>query len=181
MTSIFDLQEVNVAEIFDNLTDIVFSPVIFSVAAAVKQPVVQTLIKEGIIISERCKEAVAETAEIFDNIAAEVNTDLIHEKREQFNYSNVQTYLRDSKSEVARDLINVVSDLNGDVGRMTNGVVDLRLLLPLGLGALAMHQLLDKGIELEEIPWYTLAWYAFDAFIKLNNSDDVELSSSINN
>jgi len=60
---------------------------------------------------------------------------------------------------------------------MTNGVADLRLLLPLGFGALALRQVLDKGFELEEIPWYTLAWYAFDSFVKLHNSGKLQQPS----
>jgi hypothetical protein len=59
-----------------------------------------------------------------------------------------------------------MSDLNEQVRQATNGFADLQMLLPLGLGALALKQLLDKGPELEELPWYTLAWYAFDSFKK---------------
>jgi hypothetical protein len=67
--------------------------------------------------------------------------------------------------------MNVVSDVNADVGRITNGVVDLRLLLPLGLSALAIRQLFIKGLQIDEIPWYTLGWYAFDTFLKFNDGD----------
>jgi hypothetical protein len=34
------------------------------------------------------------------------------------------------------------------------GYADLRLLMPLGFGALALRQLWEKDLDLEEIPWY---------------------------
>lgn len=78
--------------------------------------------------------------------------------------------LTDGKSDAAADLTNAVSDLNKRVGQATNGVVDLRFLFPLGLGTLAVRQLLAKGLQFEIIPWYVLAWYAFDSFIKLHGT-----------
>ncbi|MBW4644285.1 MAG: DUF5132 domain-containing protein [Goleter apudmare HA4340-LM2] len=180
MASTLKSQEVNVSEIVESFTAIIFAPLILPVAAAVKQPVVQTVIRGGITLSERCKEAVGEVAEVFENVAAEVNTDLIQERRQQLqqlemnsrNGYTYQIYFQDDISEVSRDVINVMSDLNEDVGRLTNGVADLRLLVPLGLGLLAMRQFIDRGLQLEEIPWYALAWYAFDAFVKLNLEGD---------
>jgi Protein of unknown function (DUF5132) len=171
MSSTFDLPEFNISEIVESLTGIIFAPVILPVASAVKQPVVQTAIKGGIVMSERCKEAVAEAVEIWENVAAEVNYDLIQERREKSN----SPYSNDGKSQVTKDLMNLMSDLNADVGRMTDGVADLRLLVPLALGVLAMRQLLEQGLDFEDIPWYTLAWYAFDAFIKFNNSRELQL------
>ncbi|MBD2413733.1 DUF5132 domain-containing protein [Nostoc calcicola FACHB-389] len=178
MTYISDWPEVNVPEIVESLTAIIIAPVIIPIAAAIKQPVVQTAIKQGITLSEMCKEAVAEVAEVCENIAAEVNAELIHEKQEQFSSRSFETYFNNSKSEVATDLINLVSDLNVDVGQMSKGVVDLRLLVPTGLAALAIHQLINKGLELEEIPWHTLAWYAFEVFTKLNNTSDSQVSQN---
>jgi hypothetical protein len=49
--------------------------------------------------------------------------------------------------------------------------VDLRFLFPLSLSLLALRQLLVKGWQLELIPWYVLAWYAFDSFIKLHPTE----------
>lgn len=72
------------------------------------------------------------------------------------------------KSEVAADLTSAVSDLNERVGQATNGVVDLRLLVPVGLAALAVRELSRTGWEFETAPWYVLAWYSFDSFIKLH-------------
>ena len=67
----------------------------------------------------------------------------------------------------ARAATNVTTTLGGldeRVGRMANGAFDLRLLVPVGLGALAIRQILREGLELEEIPWYVLAWDAFQSF-----------------
>lgn len=178
MIPISDLQEVNVSEIVESLTGIIIAPIILPIAAAIKQPVVKMAIKEGITLSERCKEAVAEVVEVCENIATEINAELIHEKQEEFNSRTFETYLKSSKSEVATDLINVLSDLNADVGQISQGVVDLRLLVPTGLAALAIYQLINQGLELEKIPWYIFAWYAFEVFTKFNNTGDLQLSNS---
>lgn len=50
----------------------------------------------------------------------------------------------------------------------TGGVVDLRMLLPLGLAGLSVRQLTRSGPALAQIPWYVLAYYAFDSFLKLH-------------
>ncbi len=51
-----------------------------------------------------------------------------------------------------------------------SGGTDLRLLVPLGLGALSVRQALRDTPRLGQAPWYLLAWYAFDSFLKLNRS-----------
>jgi hypothetical protein len=82
--------------------------------------------------------------------------------------TDVELPFTQGKSEVAADLTSAVADLNERVGKATNGVVDLRLLVPVGLAALAFRELLRTGWEFEAAPWYVLAWYAFDSFIKLH-------------
>lgn len=168
MATEFDWEKVDGAEIIQSLAAIVTAPIIIPLAATVKQPLVQAAIKEGITLSERCKEAVAEAVEEIENIAAQVNTELIAEKQASYLSGATPKYTANGRSEIARDVMNVAHDLNNDVAKITNGAVDLRLLLPLGLGTLAVTQLLTKGLQIEEIPWYNLAWYAFDAFVKLN-------------
>ena len=78
----------------------------------------------------------------------------------------------DGKSEAASDLTGSLADLNQRVYVATNGLVDLRLLFPLMLGALSLRQLIRSGIQLEVVPWYVLAYYAFDSFIKLHYTQD---------
>ncbi|TVP61212.1 MAG: DUF5132 domain-containing protein [Nodularia sp. (in: Bacteria)] len=177
MTPTFDLQKVNVPEIVESLMTMIFSPLILPVAEAVKQPVVRSTIKESMALSERFKEFVAEVMEEFENKTAELNTNLTLQKQQNFHHRTTQDYVTDGRSSVAEDFVNVMSDLNADVDRMTNGVVDLRLLVPLGLSLFAIRQLLKQGLKLEEIPWYILAWFAFDSFVKLNNKNEVKLVS----
>ncbi len=76
------------------------------------------------------------------------------------------------KSGAADNLVQAVVDLNRRVGESTSGIVDLRLLLPLGFSGLAIYQLLRKGLQFEIIPWYVLAYYAFDSFIKLHYTSE---------
>ncbi len=71
-------------------------------------------------------------------------------------------------SEAAAEITTALAALNQRVNRATDGAADLRLLVPLGFGSLALRQLLLKGIQLDIIPWYVFAWYAFDSFIKFH-------------
>ena len=54
------------------------------------------------------------------------------------------------------------------VSQLTGGRWDLRSIMPLVLGALALRQLLTGAGQITAAPWYVLAWYAFDSFLKLN-------------
>jgi hypothetical protein len=54
-----------------------------------------------------------------------------------------------------------------------HGKADLRTLVPVGLGVLALREVLAGRAA--AAPWYVLAWYAFDSFNKLrpnNQSSD---------
>lgn len=73
-------------------------------------------------------------------------------------------------SEAAAALTEAVAVANRQVDRATEGAMDLRFLVPLGFGTLAVRQLMAEGLQLDVIPWYALAWYAFDSFIKLHYS-----------
>lgn len=76
------------------------------------------------------------------------------------------------RTQTAAGVTNAVADLNQRVAKATDGVADLRVLFPLGLGALAVRQLMVKGLQFDIIPWYVLAWYAFDSFIKLHGTQE---------
>jgi hypothetical protein len=173
MASTFDLEEVNVPEIIESITALIVAPIIFPIAAAVKQPVVQAAIKEGIALSERCKEAIAETTETIENLVAEVNTDLMIRKQEQFDCETEQISFSDERVDLPKELNKAISNINSDLVQMSNGLLDLRLLFPLGLSALAVRQILIRGWQIDEIPWYALAWYAFDSFSKLNLDGEI--------
>ncbi|WP_103123983.1 DUF5132 domain-containing protein [Nostoc cycadae] len=165
MESTFDWEKVNLPEIVDGLTAIIFSPIIVLIAEVIKQPLVQTAIKEGINLSQSYQETVAA-------VTGDVRT---RPTTEEVNYRNGSTspiYLTDGKSAIAKDLLNVMSDFNADVYTMTNGAADLRLIVPLGLGLFALTQLIKQGFKFGEISWYILAWFAFDSFIKLNVTEE---------
>lgn len=83
----------------------------------------------------------------------------------------------EGNSEAAEDMKSTIINLNKRFDRATGGEVDLRFLFPLGLSILAVRQVMVKGLELEIIPWYVLAWYAFDSFLKLNSNSQVLLNS----
>ena len=77
-----------------------------------------------------------------------------------------------SSSSAAAAVMEKATDLNQRVKTATNDAVDLRFVFPLSLGVLALRQLIVKGWQLELIPWYVLAWYAFDSFLKLNSTEE---------
>ncbi|MBD2615783.1 hypothetical protein H6G94_31800 [Nostoc punctiforme FACHB-252] len=76
--------------------------------------------------------------------------------------------ITEGNSEAAVGITNAIVNLNKKVEFATKGEIDLRVIFPLGLSILAVRQLLAKGLQFEIIPWYVLAWYAFDSFIKLH-------------
>lgn len=75
-------------------------------------------------------------------------------------------------SDASTEISRIAADLNQRVKRGTKGAVDLRFLLPLSFALLACRQLVVKGLQFEVIPWYVLAWYAFDSFIKLHDTGE---------
>ncbi|NEU80162.1 hypothetical protein G1O98_14015 [Nostoc sp. UIC10630] len=80
----------------------------------------------------------------------------------------------EGNTEAAAGVSSALVDLNQRVKQSTHGDFDLRILFPLGLASLSIRQLFKKGLQLEVIPWYVLAWYAFDSFIKLHGTSQEE-------
>jgi hypothetical protein len=80
----------------------------------------------------------------------------------------------EGKTRAAYGLTAALSDLNRRLGLATHGVVNLQLLVPFGLGALALAQLLRYGWQFQTAPWYVLAYASFDSFIKLHYSREME-------
>jgi len=76
------------------------------------------------------------------------------------------------------DFGSAIADLNERVLQLTNGTVDLRYILPLGLGALAVVQFLTYGWQFDIVPWFILLYFAIDSFIKLNFDQQPETQSS---
>lgn len=140
---------------------------------------------------ERLASALKERPEVTDvRTNLQTGSLVIHHAEEDGSLEDIKATLQDlgvilgsiididipfqtnGKSEVAADLTSAISDLNQRVGQATDGVVDLRFLMPLGLGGLAVWQLMRNGPEFETVPWYVLAWYSFDSFIKLHYTAD---------
>ncbi|MBD2520598.1 hypothetical protein H6G93_37800 [Nostoc sp. FACHB-973] len=86
--------------------------------------------------------------------------------------------ITEGNSEAAVGITNAVVNLNKRVEIATKGEIDLRVIFPLGLSILAIRQLLAKGLQFEIIPWYVLAWYAFDSFIKLHGVSKPQSTSN---
>jgi len=78
--------------------------------------------------------------------------------------------ISEGNTEAAAGVSSAIVDLNQRVKQSTHGAFDLRILFPVGLASLSLRQLFNKGLQLEVIPWYVLAWYAFDSFIKLHGT-----------
>ncbi|MDP8921668.1 MAG: hypothetical protein M3O34_02185 [Chloroflexota bacterium] len=71
-------------------------------------------------------------------------------------------------SIVSTSIVDALTDLDRRVSRATNSLVDVKLLFPLSLGALAIRQIALNGLGLGTVPGYVLLWYTFDAFLKLH-------------
>jgi hypothetical protein len=72
----------------------------------------------------------------------------------------------------AQSLTDALSDLDKHLGLGTKGILNLKLLVPLGFGALAVLQLARQGLQFGSAPWYLIAYFAFDSYIKLNSPEE---------
>lgn len=72
------------------------------------------------------------------------------------------------ESVISTNILDVLTDLDRRLSRATNGLVDVKLLFPLSLGALAIRQIALEGLGLSTVPGYVLLWYTFDSFYKLH-------------
>jgi hypothetical protein len=112
----------------------------------------------------------------------------VYYEREQVNWEEILSQLPSlgviledtpkilpETSQAAANLTSAMAGLNQRVKQATEGSFDLRFLMPLFLSLLALRQLFSKSPRLKTAPWYVLAWYAFDSFLKLN--DPTELRS----
>lgn len=72
------------------------------------------------------------------------------------------------RSKVSTKVTDVLAQANQWLEFKTEGAMDLRALVPLIFGLLALKQLIAKSPGINTAPWYIFAWYAFDSFIKLN-------------
>ena len=82
------------------------------------------------------------------------------------------------RSTVATNITGVLSQWNQKVNQFTEGSIDLKSLIPFLLGSWALRQFFKGTAGTKFVPWYALAWYAFDMFVKFNKSSEVRGSSS---
>lgn len=71
-------------------------------------------------------------------------------------------------SSTATGLLDALTDLDSRISRLTGGRIDGKLLVPAGIGLLALRQFMSGGLGLAEVPAYVLIWYTFDSFYKLH-------------
>jgi hypothetical protein len=81
-------------------------------------------------------------------------------------------------SRSATSIMSAVDDLNRRISKTTGRKLDLKVLFPLGLGALGVGQFARNGLGLAEVPAFLLLWYAFDAFYRLHRRDPVPPASA---
>lgn len=181
MTAEIEWENIEVSEIVEGLTAVILAPVVLPLAAGIDRPLAKKTLKEAIAFSQRCKQAVAEARERFEDVLAEAEAEVDRELQSELESEPLRASHRypisETNSEVAAQMLDTMAELNDRVSWLTKGHVDLKLLMPLGLGTLALGQLLTQGAQLEKIPWYNLAWYAFDSFYKLNRGESNQGSS----
>ena len=76
-----------------------------------------------------------------------------------------------SRSLVARWLAMPFQQSDRKLAEATEHTIDVRTLLPIGLAALAAREVLSGRAHMA--PWYTLAWWAFDSYLKLQRPEVV--------
>lgn len=157
-----DLEKIAIVK---NLVAFMAAPVVLPLTAMLKQPAAQELIKQGMVVSERCKESAAELNELIEDLLAEANAELVTSKSSVTASSHPDA---PSSAIVAEDICAIATELNTQTLALTDGWLDLPTLAAAGLGLIALRQLFLKGVQLNTLPWYVLAWYAFDSFIKLH-------------
>lgn len=207
MTTDFDLQSVDASEVFEGVAAVLIAPIMLPLASAVNQPLVKSVMREGIAFSERCQEAVADAQERLEDTLAEAQAEVDERRKKQRHETETEgeppsdrpseqpvgdasadevmiprreaSFLppfgqqtSGSSTQSASQLKEAVEELNQQLRWLTNDLMDLRLLFSMGLGAMAIRQILVRGLRLDEIPWYVFAWYALDTFVKFHPDDD---------
>jgi hypothetical protein len=71
-------------------------------------------------------------------------------------------------SHTAARIQHAFHEVDVRLSELSKGRWDLRSVVPATFGLLALRQIVTNFGELAGIPWYVLAWYAFDSFWKLN-------------
>lgn len=171
-------EELTWEEFLERAAFVLQAPIAASLASALDFPWVRSAILEGLAFAERCEEAAVESREYIDDRWAEIEFDVAERRSERRSPAERKARWRSRQenlpeswgvpSLISADLIDGFAKFNEIARMLTEDAIDLQLLVPVGFGAIALRQFLTKGLQLDDIPWYVLAWYAFDSFIKLN-------------
>lgn len=70
---------------------------------------------------------------------------------------------------LGRQVNKLAGSANQRVEGLTGGTIDIRLLVPIGLGVLAAREIMRGGLH--AAPWYTLLWWTFDSYLKLRRPE----------
>jgi heavy-metal-associated domain-containing protein len=89
--------------------------------------------------------------------------ELVRADRPQDQVKTVPTSLTAARVQRAFHEVDV------RLSELSHGRWDLRSVVPATFGLLALRQIVTNFGDLAGIPWYALAWYAFDSFWKLND------------
>lgn len=68
----------------------------------------------------------------------------------------------------AASVNSIFGRVDAAITGLTGGLIDAKTLAPLGLTAVAVHQIITSRGHLARAPWYTLLWYAFGIFTRYN-------------
>ncbi|WP_448564204.1 DUF5132 domain-containing protein [Trichothermofontia sp.] len=145
-------------EVLSGLAVMMVAPAMIAFNTAAQDPTLRNWLKQGMTVVEQGREAIAAAREHWEDLTAEVQADLMEQRQTR----------TPSTARLATEVQTIAAALDTQTRTLTRGWVDLKTLIPLGLSAIALRQLLTKGLRLEDIPWYVLAWYAFDSFVILN-------------
>jgi hypothetical protein len=72
-------------------------------------------------------------------------------------------------------LADAIARLSQQLGLNTSGLINLRVLIPLGFGALSVLQLVRRGLQIDAAPWYVLAFAAIESYLRLNTEQEPAL------
>jgi hypothetical protein len=75
------------------------------------------------------------------------------------------------RTTLARWLAAPFRTADRTVAERTSNAFDVRTLMPITLAALAAREVLSGRVHMA--PWYTLAWWAFDSYLKLQRHEVV--------
>ncbi|HEY7066717.1 MAG TPA: hypothetical protein VII06_34935 [Chloroflexota bacterium] len=73
------------------------------------------------------------------------------------------------RSQVAQWLAAPFRKTDQTIAATTHGGIDLKTMIPIGLGILAAREVLSGRVHMA--PWYNLTWWAFDSYLKLQRNE----------